>query len=371
MLPLLEENPLREGSLLADGRRMKEVVEEARARVAAFTGAPPGEILLTSGGTESCNLAIKGVAMARLARGERGRILVCATERDAVLHPARTLSRLGFQPDIVPVDCRGVVDVDRLEAMLPGAFLVCVAAADEETGTRQPIVEVAARARRHGALLHVDACVAAGYRELDDVRAADPDLLSLSAHRLGGPRGAGALRVGRGVRLLPLIEGGTQEGGRRAGMPDVAALSGFGEAVRLRARELPDDGPRMERLGRDLASRIGAEAGVRLNGHPAARLQALVNVSAEGVDGEALLLKLARAGVAASSGSSCVREAGKPSRVLLAMGVSEALAQSSVLFALGPATTGEEIARAAQAMGRALAELRAVAPASRGDEPMP
>jgi cysteine desulfurase len=361
MRPLLDEDPRREGSLLADGRRLQRVIDEARARVSAFSGFPEEGIIFTSGGTEACNLAIKGVALSRLARGARGRIVVGATERAAVLHPALTMGKLGFEVAVAPVGRDGVIDRGRLEDLLPGALLLCVAAADEETGTLQPLEEVAEQARRHGVLLLVDACLAAGYLG-GPWGGIDADLVSLSAHRMGGPRGAGALCVRRGVRLLPLVEGGTQEGGRRAGMPDVAALCGFGEAARLRAAQLPEDGPGMERRGRDLAARLLGQRGVLLNGHPEKRLQAMVNVSAAGVDGEALLLKLARSGVAASSGSSCAQEAGKPSRVLTAMGVEEALAQSSVLFSLGPSNSGEDVVRAAEAMERALEELRALAP---------
>jgi cysteine desulfurase len=265
-----------------------------------------------------------------------------------VLHPALTMGKLGFEVATVPVARDGVIDRDRLEALLPGASLVCVAAADEETGTCHPLADVAAQVRRHGALLHVDACVAAGYR---------PERWSAL--------GAGALWARTGVRLLPLIEGGIQEGGRRAGMPDVAALCGFGEAARLRALDLPVDGPLMETRGRELAARICREPEVRLNGHPVSRLHALVNVSAAGVDGEALLLKLARSGVAASSGSSCAQEAGKPSRLLLAMGIEESLAQSSVLFALGPSTSDDDVERTSGAMALALRELRALAPQDR------
>src|SRR5688572_4586268 len=307
MLPLLEEDPGREGSLLADGRRMTAVIEEARAHVAAFLGAAHEEVLFTSGGTEACNLAVKGVALARLAgAGPSGRLVVCATDRAAVLHPALTMGKLGFEVAVAPVTRGGIVDLERLEPLVDGAFLVCAAVADEETGTRQPLEEISAIARRHGALLHVDACVASGYLPLDRC-APGADLISVSAHRMGGPRGAGALRVRDGVRLFPLIEGGIEEGGRRAGMPGVAALCGFGEAARWRRSELPGEAPRIERLGRLLAAEVSRDRSGRINGHPERRLHALVNVASAGVDGEALLLKLARAGVVASTGSSCAQ----------------------------------------------------------------
>jgi len=194
------------------------------------------------------------------------------------------------------------------------------------------------------------------------MRDLDVDLLSLSSHRLGGPRGVGALYVREGVRLLPLIEGGTQESGRRAGMPFVAGLAGFGEASRLRAADLQDDRERLDRLGRDLARALTRLDGVRLNGHPERKLHPLVNVSTSGLEGEAILLKLRRRGVVASTGSSCAEEAGKTSRVLAAMGVPEPLARSSVLFSLGPRTTPDEVARTVEAMAEALAQLRALAP---------
>ncbi|HET9480752.1 MAG TPA: cysteine desulfurase family protein, partial [Candidatus Polarisedimenticolia bacterium] len=362
ILPLLEEDPRASGGLLSDARRARDVLASARERTAALIGADPSEVVFTSGGTEACNLALKGVALARLARGSRrGRILVCATEHSAVLYPARTLAKLGFECLEVPVNRHGVIDLDALSSMLgAGTFLVSVAAANAETGTLQPMAEIARIVHERGALLHTDACVAAAYRPFD-VCAAGCDLASFSAHKIGGPRGSGALYVRRGVRLLPLIEGGTEEGGLRGGAPYIAGAAGFGAAARFLAAELPDREARMAGLGSRLLAGLGRIEGLSHNGHPERRLHALVNVSASGVDGEALLLRLARAGVAASSGSSCVSDAGKPSHVLLAMGVPRERAQGSVLFAVGPDNTAAEIERVARLVPDAVAALRSIA----------
>ncbi|MGH9868297.1 MAG: cysteine desulfurase family protein [Candidatus Polarisedimenticolia bacterium] len=361
MTPLLEAESGGPGS--PPGRdRVAEVLDQARDRVAVLVEASPGQIIFTSGGTEACNLAIKGVGLARLIRaGSAGRIVVGATERPAVLHPARTLAKLGAEVVEVPVGPDGVLALDRMSSLMEGAALVTVSFADEETGTCQPMAEIARMARARGVLLHADASLAAGYRRLS-VRDLDVDLLSLSSHRMGGPRGAGALYVREGVRLLPLIEGGTQESGRRAGMPFVAGLAGFGEAARLRVADLQDEQARLDRLGRDLARALSLLDGVRLNGHPDRKLHPLVNISASGLEGEAILLKLRRRGVTASTGSSCAEQAGKPSRVLAAMGIPEALARSSILFSLGPRTTDEDVVRTVDAMAEALAQLRALAP---------
>ncbi len=361
MLPLLDEDPRRPGGLLSDGRRIRRLLEEARAQVAALCGATAGEIIFTSSGTEACNLALKGVALARRGgRARAGRMLVAATEHSAVLYPARTLAKMGFDCREIPVDRHGVVRLDALEKMCDEeTFLVSVAPATAETGTLQPIPEIACLVKRRPALLHADASLAGACMAID-VAALGADLVSFSAHKMGGPRGVGALYVRDGVRLTPLIEGGVSEGGRRGGAEYVAGIAGFAEAAMILSRELPSEGPRLSALAAWLQDTLLRVPGVWLNGHPERRLPTMVNVSVEGVDGEALVMRLAREGVAASTGSACFSEAGKPSHVLAAMGLQEERARGSVLFSLGRGNTPEEIDRVAGIFPRVVASLRAI-----------
>ena len=368
MLPLLDEDPRKPAGLLSDGRMPARILEESRGHVAALVGARPEEIVFTSGGTEACNLALKGIALARIERvskagkgGPAARILVAGTEHTAVLYPARTLARLGFEVRELPVDRWGVVALDALTDMLgASACLVSVALATAETGTLQPVEEIARIVHERGALLHTDACLAAGSMSVD-VKTLGVDLASLSAHKMAGPRGVGALYVRDGLRLTPQIEGGVNESGRRGGTEYLAGIAGFGEAARLAEAEMSEREPRLAGLGTMMQEAFAGLEGVTLNGHPERRLRSLVNVSVSGVEGEALLLKLAARGIAASSGSSCFQETGKPSHVLLAMGMDPELARSSVLFSAGLDTSAEEIRRVVDLFPRTIAALRAIA----------
>jgi len=298
------------------------IVESARTAVARLLGVPPEEILLTSGGTEAANLAIKGIAGAH--RGPARRLVTTAVEALAVLHPIRTLGRAGFEPVLLPVDSAGRVDADRAGTELRrGAALLSVQHGNHEVGTIQPIEDLGRAAHAQSIPFHVDAVATAGLLPLRP-REIGIDLLSLSASRLGGAAGAGALWVRDGVRLQPQIEGGTQEGGLRAGGENLLGLAALAAAA-------------------DVAA--GNEEG---RGRHARRLRDR-------------LFRLRRAGIEASSGSPCVREAGKPSHVLEAMGVEPRLAQSSVLFSLGPGSRDEEVDRALEAVPDAVEALRAIA----------
>ena len=366
MRPLFSEDPSAEGSPLTDPSGTVRILETARAEVAGLVGARAEEILFTSSGTEACNLALKGVGLASLASGRAGpSLLAASTEHAAILNPARTLAKLGIPFREIPVDRSVVVDLDALADMArERPLLISVALATTETGTLQPIREIARIAREAGALLHTDACLASAWLPMD-VKSLGVDLASFSAHKMAGPRGAGALYAREGVRLLPQIEGGTEEGGRRAGAHYLAGIAGFGAAAALRRRELADLTSRIEGLAATLLEGLMTVDGVELNGHPSDRLAEMVNVSVRGVDGEAVLVKLARRGIAASSGSSCVEEAGLPSRVLTAMGMPRERAQGSVLFAVGAHNTHEEIATVIGAFSEAVASLRAISGSGR------
>ena len=361
MEALLMEDPRIDGGLLADGRRMSGVIEESRREISRCCGADPDEIVFTSSGTEACNLALKGVSMARWReRAPEGRILVAATEHTAVLYPARTLGKLGFEITELPVGRDGLVDPGVVARMMgTGTFLVSVAGVTSETGTIQPIGEIARIAHERGALMHADLCLLAAGLDVD-LRALGVDLASFSAHKLGGPRGTGALYVKEGVRLAPLIEGGLNESGRRGGAENVAGIAGFAAAVRYRREDLASAGPALALMTSRLEEALLGIPGVSPNGPRRGRLTGMINISVAGLDGEGLLLKLASRGIAASSGSSCVTEIGKPSHVLTAMGVPAGLARGSLLFSIGPHNTMAEIDHVISVFPEAVRALRGI-----------
>ena len=325
------------GRVHAEGRAARFALEEARTQVAGFFGARPREVLFTSGGTEAINTAVFG-ATAAGADGTPAHLVVSAVEHSAVLESA---ARAG-EVTVVGVDRLGRVDPDAVAAALrPGTALCCVQAANHEVGTLQPVEEVTAMCRAKGVRLHVDACAAAGHGPLD-FAALGADLVSVTAHKLGGPRGVGALLVRRGVRLPPLLVGGAQERARRAGLENVAAAVGFAAAC----AELGAGG-RLEaeaKLARELTDRILSEVparveGVGVFGDPAERLPYLVCLGIDGVEAEPVLLALDQQGVAVHSGSSCSSETFEPSPVLQAMGVD---ADHSLRVSVGwPSTAGD------------------------------
>jgi len=331
-------------------------VEQARGRVARAVGAAPGEVIFTSGATEADNLALKGVALAAAAAGRpRRRLVSLATEHRAVLDPLRWLQRQGFPLTVVEVEPDGLVDPGRLAAALgDDVLLVSVMAANNEIGVLQPLDTVADLCRRHGALFHCDAAQAVGHVELEMERLGI-DLLSLSGHKIYGPKGIGALVVRGGVEIMPLQHGGGQEGGLRAGTLPVPLIVGLGEAVE---RAIGDRQERARRLGclRDRLWRgLEAIGDVRRNGDAERRLPHNLNVTIGGVDGTRLHRELRRR-LAVSSGSACSQ--GSPSHVLAALGRSRAEAASSIRFGLGRGTGEADIGDAINAVAQAVARLR-------------
>jgi len=335
-----------------------KLAERARESLAAGIGARPEEIIFTSGATESNNLAIKGALWVAEGRGDH--IVTCATEHKAVLDPCQALARGGASVTVLPVDPSGRLDPARVAAALtPRSALVSIMLANNETGTLQPIAEIAAACREHRVLLHCDATQAVG-KMLVDVTALGVDLLSFSAHKLYGPKGAGALFVRRRkppVRLVPLLDGGGHEQGLRSGTLNVPGVVGFARALELCLSELPQEGARLtalrDRLQGAICSRLAA---VTVNGHPGERLPNTVNLSFAGVDGAALLVGLAE--VAVASGSACTSADPRPSHVLLALGRSKELANASIRFSLGRANTPEEVEIVADAVVREVTRLR-------------
>ena len=345
----------------AFGWRAAEAVEGARQRVADLIGADPRELVFTSGATESNNLAILGLARARRERGRH--VVTVQTEHRAVLDPCRALEKEGFRVTYLPVDRGGLVDLDGLAKSLDGeAILLSVMHANNEIGFIQPLEEIAAIARSRGVPLHSDAAQSAGKLALD-VRELGVDALSLSAHKLYGPNGVGALwlRRGAGLRLEPILHGGGHERGLRSGTLPVPLCVGFGRACEL-ARELQqDEALRLARLAESLWKRLSSELGaVQLNGAALPRLPGNLNVSFLGVEGEALLAALPD--LAVSSGSACTSATREPSHVLRALGLDEQRALSSLRFGLGRSTTQEEVDAAAELLIEQVRRLRVLSP---------
>jgi len=355
MRPWLEGDFGNASSLHWFGQRARAAVEDARAHVAALVGAAPAEIVFTSGGTEADNLALRGVAAA--AGPRRRKILVSAVEHPAVLNTAKALLALGFTTEVVRVTPEGRLDLDDLRERLDEeAALVSVMLANNETGVLQPVGEAAALARAKGALMHCDAVQAAGKMEVD-VGALGCDLLSLSAHKIYGPQGVGALYVRRGTPMQALLRGGSQERNRRAGTENVAGAVGLARAAELAQADLDHEPARLAALRDRLEPRLLAIPDARVNGG-GARLPNTTNVSFGTVDAVPLLMALDLAGVAVSTGAACAAGAAEPSHVLLAMGMAPDYVQASLRFSLGRGTTAEGIDRAALAVGQAVERLQ-------------
>ena len=362
MLPFFTEQFGNSASKHAFGWEAEVAVHEARKNVAGLVGAAPKEVVFTSGATESDNLAIKGAAEAYRDRGDH--IITCAAEHKAVLDTCKFLQARGFRTTCVPVDARGTVDLDRLRAAIDGrTVLISVMAANNEVGTIQPLDEIGRIAEEHGILFHTDATQAVGKMPID-VEASRVHLLSMTAHKLHGPKGVGALYVSArkpAVRLGPTIHGGGHEGGLRSGTLNVPGIVGFGKACELArtgmAAERPYVAGLRDRLEAGIFSRLDE---VHLNGHPAERLCGNLNVSFGYVEGESLIMGLND--VAVSSGSTCTSAAMEPSHVLTAMGVREDLAHGAIRFGLGRFNTEEEVDYVVDRVAEEVTRLRGLSP---------
>jgi cysteine desulfurase len=358
MLPYLTTDGGNPSSLHGSGRRARQGIDEARETIAGLIGAQPREIVFTSGGTEADNLAIKGVAWAATARGRH--LVTSAVEHKAVLNSIAILERANFAVTVLPVDRYGRVDpVDVAAALTERTTLVSVMAASNEVGTIQPIAEIGELVRGHGARFHVDAVQLAAHVPID-VDAWQADLVSLSAHKLGGPQGIGALYVRRGTQLLPQLQGGSQERQRRAGTENVAGIVGFGAAFRIAHADGTAEADRLRALSARLRDGLLAIDGVTLTGHPDDRLPNNVSVVIEGVEGGDLVAALDLEGVEVSTGSACTSGSTEPSHVLLAMGIDPHLAHGSLRITTGPETTDADVDAALAAVERVLPRLRAV-----------
>ncbi len=316
-------------------------LDRARASVAGIIGARPEEIVFTSGGTESCNLAVLGGARAAAAARKPKTVVVSAVEHTAVLEAARLLEPEGFTVVTVGVDAGGRVDLDRLrEALSDSAALVSLQHANQEVGTIQPVAEAAAIAKEAGALIHTDACMTVGHLPVD-VRALGVDLLSASAHKSYGPKGAGFLWVRRGVRVRPAIPGDERERHRRAGMDNLPAIAGMAAALDARRDEMGSEEHRLAALGDKLREELPRRVpDLVLHGQPTDGVPGLVSFSVLYVEGETMLLLLDQKGIAVHSGSSCTSSTQEPSHVLAAMG---AMTHGSLRVSLGRETSAEDV----------------------------
>lgn len=359
MLPFFCECWGNASAVYATGREARKAVENARKQTAQAIGAQPQEILFTSGGTESDNLAIRGAANALRHKGRH--IITTAIEHHAVLNTCKTLEKEGFEVTYLQPDPTGRIAPESLvPALREDTILVSVMTANNEIGTLQPIRELAETAKAHGALFHTDAVQAVGAVPVD-VEETGVDLLSLSAHKFYGPKGAGALYVRRGTRLDPVLTGGKQERGLRGGTENVPAVVGLGAAIGEAAANLGKNAEMTAALRDELERRILSRMkGVRVNGLTGGRLPNNSSLTFENVDGEALLLRLDLAGVAASAGSACTSGSLESSHVLHAIGLSEAEARGTLRLTVGTDNTREEIARAADLVISLAEELRSM-----------
>ncbi len=367
MLPFLRGTFGNPSSVYAVGRDAKKGLEEARERMAGAIGAAPGEIVFTAGGTEADNLALKGAAFrARAMRSTGNHVITTAVEHHAVLHAAEWLEKQGFRVTFLPVDAEGVVDLDALSAALgPETVLVSIMLANNEVGTVQPLAEALRITRqRSRALFHTDAVQALG-KVLLNLGELEVDLASFAAHKIGGPKGTGALYVRRKTALEPILHGGGQERDLRSGTPNVAGIVGMATAAEIAAAEVVEEAIRLGALRDRLQEGIvGTIDRVKVNGAGVPRVPGTVNVCIDGVEGESLLLMLDAKGIAASSGSACTSGSLEPSHVLMAMGVRPELAHGSLRLSLGRATTPDDVDTVLEVLPAVVDRLRTIAPAS-------
>jgi cysteine desulfurase len=348
-------------SLHSWGQLARDTVEAARAQVAALIGAAPSEIIFTSSGTEANNLAVKGLA---LANEKKGRHILCsAIEHASVLNPAKALKRHGFELELVPVDKFGRVDPSELQRRLrQDTVLVSVMQANNEIGTIEPIAEIAGTLRQKGILFHTDAVASVGNIPVN-VNELGVDALSLSANQFYGPAGAAALWLRRGVKVIPILDGGFQEDNRRAGSENVAGIVGMGKAADLAATGMSARASQLTTLRDRLISGILARIEHAVaTGHPTLRLPGHASFCIEFIEGESMLLWLDAKGIAVSSVSACTSKALKTSHVLLATGMEQALAQGSVVFSLGVNNTGKDVDYVLETLPGIVSNLRQMSP---------
>lgn len=361
MMPYLTNEFGNPSSLYDLGQTASDAVQDSRDKLASLIGAKSSEIYFTSGGSESDNWAIKGFAEANVSKGKH--MITSAIEHHAVLHAFKHLEKQGFEVTYLPVDSQGLVSVDDLaDAIRDDTILVSIMLANNEIGTIEPIAELASVAKERGVAFHTDAVQAFGHIPID-VNELGVDMLSASAHKLGGPKGVGLLYIRRGIKLENLIDGGQQERGRRATTENVAGIVGFAKAAELAWSGMGEERARLIELRDHAIRRILAEIPhSKLNGSWQSRLANNINFSFEFIEGEGMLLQLAARGICVSSGSACTSGSLDPSHVLLAIGLPHEIAHGSLRMTLGEDTTLEDIDFTVDSLKKILELLRSMSP---------
>jgi len=361
MLPFFNEVYGNPSSIYQIAQRAKGAVEEAREKVARLINAEAEEIIFTSGGTEADNMAIKGIVFANKKRGNQ--IITSKIEHHAVLNTCKWLEKQGFKVTYISVDKYGMIDLDELKKSLTDkTILISIMHANNEVGTIESISEIARIAKERGIYFHTDAVQTVGKIPIN-VKELGIGLLSLSGHKLYGPKGVGALYIRKGIKVSPLIHGGHHEKNKRAGTENVPGIVGLGKACEIAVKEMATEGKRLkalrDRLYKGLSERIDE---IILNGHPVNRLPGNLNICVQYVEGESMLLNLDLEGICASSGSACTSGSLEPSHVLLAMGIPPEIAHGSLRFSLGRDTTKEDIDRVIEVLPPIVEKLRAMSP---------
>lgn len=361
MMPILKENYGNPSSIYSIGRNARKEVEKSRQTVAEILGANPNEIFFTSGGTESDNWAIRGVAFAQLRKG-KNHIITSKIEHHAVLHTVKELEKEGFEATYLDVDKNGFVNPEDVKAAITEkTALVTVMYANNEIGTIQKISEIGKVCHEKGVIFHTDAVQAVGHLEIN-VKEQNIDLLSLSGHKFHGPKGVGALYVKKGVRILNLMQGGAQESNKRPGTENVAGIVGLAKALEISMQNRQEKNKNLEKKRDFLINELLKIKRSRLNGDRTERLPGNVNISFEGIEGESLLLLLDAAGICASSGSACTSGSLDPSHVLLAIGLVHEVAHGSLRLSLDESTTMEELEYTVSEVKKIVERLRSMSP---------
>ena len=361
MLPYFHEHYGNPSSIYSMSRVSKNAIENTREILANAVGAYPKEIVFTSGGSESDNLAIKGIAQTLKEKGNH--IITSQIEHHAVLFTCKYLEKNGFEVTYLPVDKDGIVKIDELKkAIRPDTILLTIMHANNETGTIQPIQQIGEIAHQHGIIFHTDAVQTFGHIpvNVDDLNV---DLLSISGHKFYGPKGIGALYLRKGTKITPLIHGGEQERRRRASTENVPGIVGIGKAVEIALATMENEVKRQVILRNEFTKTLlGTIPDAILNGHPVDRLPNNVNISFEGIEGESMLLNLDMEGIAASTGSACSSSSLEPSHVLLSIGLTHEFAHGSVRFSMGKHTTKDDLDYVIEVLPGIVKKLRAMSP---------
>lgn len=361
MMPFLTTEYGNASTLYSLGHASHDAMENARAEVARLMNADPAEIYFTGCGSESDNMALRGWMHSKQAGGKK-HLITTAIEHHAILHTAQALEKEGFEVTYLPVDKHGMVELDTLEkAIRPDTAMVSVMFANNEIGTVNPIAEIGRLCREKGILFHTDAVQAYGHVPVD-VKTMNIDVLSLSGHKINAPKGVGAIYIRKGVMLTPLIAGGGQEKGRRAGTENIASIVGLGEAARIRREHMAEEASYVGGLSRKLIDGVLKLPQTILTGHPTQRLPGTCSFCINAIEGESLVLMLDMNGICASTGSACSTGSLDPSHVLLGIGLSHEISHGSLRLTLGPQNTSEDVDYILERLEQVVKTLRAMSP---------